>query len=111
MSTLVPRALLPEDTGDYFRYAGSLTAPPCREGLLWTVLRMPVPISRSQLSRFCGIFTTERLGFSKVVDYLRDNFRPVQAGFSGAVFTSRANRTGPENAVMFRCGDPRNISD
>ncbi|CAM9911782.1 receptor-type tyrosine-protein phosphatase gamma-like isoform X1 [Lampetra fluviatilis] len=95
MSTLVPRALLPEDTGDYFRYAGSLTAPPCREGLLWTVLRMPVPISRSQLSRFCGIFTTERLGFSKVVDYLRDNFRPVQAGFSGAVFTSRANRTGP----------------
>ncbi|XP_035300548.1 carbonic anhydrase 12 isoform X4 [Cricetulus griseus] len=41
--------LLPESPGEYYRYEGSLTTPPCYPTVLWTVFRNPVQISQDQL--------------------------------------------------------------
>jgi len=36
----------------YYAYNGSLTTPPCSEGVLWVVLKSPVTASREQIDRF-----------------------------------------------------------
>jgi len=59
-----PGGLLPGDRG-YWTYTGSLTTPPCTEGVLWFVFEQPVSISRAQLRAF------EALGY-------RINSRPLQ---------------------------------
>lgn len=46
-----PAAMLPRDLG-YYMYAGSLTAPPCTEGVTWFVLKTPVEISAAQIAAF-----------------------------------------------------------
>lgn len=48
---LDPLDFLPADRA-YFSYMGSLSTPPCTEGVLWLVLRQPVPISSPQLEIF-----------------------------------------------------------
>jgi len=52
---LDPGALLPEDRS-YFTYMGSLTTPPCSEGVLWMVLRQPVPVSPEQIGIFARMY-------------------------------------------------------
>lgn len=42
-------ALLPPDRA-YFAYAGSLTTPPCSEGVRWNVLRTPMQASAAQIA-------------------------------------------------------------
>ncbi|MEP4486591.1 MAG: carbonic anhydrase family protein [Halioglobus sp.] len=37
---------------DYYRYNGSLTTPPCSEGVRWYVLTQPSPISREQQAQY-----------------------------------------------------------
>ena len=54
-SKIDPAALLPVDTG-FFRYAGSLTTPPCSEGITWTVLKSPIEASADQIKRFAQLF-------------------------------------------------------
>ena len=43
--------LLPESR-DYYMYNGSLTTPPCTEGVLWLVMKQPVTVSSSQIKKF-----------------------------------------------------------
>ncbi|KAG2453802.1 hypothetical protein HYH02_002009 [Chlamydomonas schloesseri] len=43
--------LLPSNTS-YFTYAGSLTTPPCTEGILWHLLMEPIRISYAQYEKF-----------------------------------------------------------
>ncbi|HYG64024.1 MAG TPA: carbonic anhydrase family protein [Thermoanaerobaculia bacterium] len=50
-----PEDLLPVDRG-FYRYAGSLTTPPCSEGVRWHVLQTPVEISAAQVDEFRAIF-------------------------------------------------------
>ncbi|UQZ35564.1 carbonic anhydrase [Paenibacillus sp. PK3_47] len=47
--------LLPADLHS-FRYQGSLTTPPCTEGVQWIVLENPVQWSEAQISAFGDIF-------------------------------------------------------
>lgn len=44
-----PTLLLPEDR-HYFAYAGSLTTPPCTEGVRWNVLSTPIEASAEQIA-------------------------------------------------------------
>lgn len=43
--------LLPANRA-YYTFAGSLTTPPCSEGVTWFVLKTPVTVSGGQLERF-----------------------------------------------------------
>ena len=47
--------LLPAERG-YFTYMGSLTTPPCSEGVLWMVMKQPVPISGEQIGIFARLY-------------------------------------------------------
>ncbi len=62
-ATVDPAAMLPRE-GGYFRYMGSLTTPPCSEGLTWTVFRQPIEASADQIRQFAALFP--------------NNARPVQ---------------------------------
>jgi len=55
--------MMPEDK-HFYRFNGSLTTPPCSEGVLWLILKNPVPISNAQISKFQNV--------------LNHNNRPVQ---------------------------------
>ena len=61
-----PDKFLPANRG-YYRYEGSLTTPPCTEGVHWIVLKDPMTVSTEDLAQF-----HERIHF---------NARPVQRFF------------------------------
>ena len=50
-----PGGLLPADRG-YWTYMGSLTAPPCTEGVRWFVFEQELSISRGQLRAFALLY-------------------------------------------------------
>ena len=47
--------LLPADKR-YYTYMGSLTTPPCSEGVLWMVMQQPVAISQAQINIFAKLY-------------------------------------------------------
>jgi len=59
-----PTDALPERR-DYFTYMGSLTEPPCTEGVLWMVFKQPMQASPAQTALFSRLYPL--------------NARPVQA--------------------------------
>jgi carbonic anhydrase len=50
-----PAAVLPEDRR-YATYMGSLTTPPCTEGVLWIVLKQPATMSPEQIAIFARLY-------------------------------------------------------
>ena len=46
-----PTSLIPANKS-YFRYLGSLTAPPCTEGVEWIILKLPIELSADQLTAY-----------------------------------------------------------
>lgn len=50
-----PAGLLPADRG-YWTYVGSLTTPPCSEGVRWFVFEQELTVSREQLRAITAIF-------------------------------------------------------
>jgi carbonic anhydrase len=47
--------LLPTDRR-YYTYMGSLTTPPCSEGVLWVVMQQSVPMSAQQIDIFSRLY-------------------------------------------------------
>ena len=62
-------ALLPAERS-YYGYNGSLTTPPCTEGVKWVMLGQMVELSAAQINAYTSIFDA--------------NFRPVQRAFNVA---------------------------
>lgn len=60
LNNLLPKKL------EYYRFSGSLTTPPCSEGVNWIVLKHPLTISQQQLQSFKLLITNQ------------DNHRPIQ---------------------------------
>ncbi len=61
-------ALLPIDK-TYWRFSGSLTPPPCTEGVTWIILKHPMTLSEAQLKnspRLCITTTTGQSNDSMV---------------------------------------------
>jgi carbonic anhydrase len=56
---LNPVDLLPSDTSAYYLYLGSVTAPPCTEGVTWFVLKRPVTLSRAQIDAFAALYPND----------------------------------------------------
>jgi carbonic anhydrase len=48
-------ALLPAQRG-YYTYMGSLTTPPCSEGVQWVVMQQPVQVSATQIDIFSRLY-------------------------------------------------------
>ena len=48
VNAVTPMALLPKSRA-YYRFSGSLTTPPCTEGVRWVVLETPVSASKAQI--------------------------------------------------------------
>jgi carbonic anhydrase len=52
-----PNQLLPGGgAGDVYRYRGSLTTPPCTEGVLWTVYERPLELSAEQIEALTTVY-------------------------------------------------------
>ncbi len=64
-TALQATSLLPSNL-DYYRFEGSLTTPPCTEGVHWLVLKHPVEISTAQVAEFAHVMH-------------HPNNRPIQA--------------------------------
>jgi len=47
-------SLLPANR-DYYRFNGSLTTPPCTEGVWWLVMKQPLSASKEQIARFAQV--------------------------------------------------------
>jgi len=63
VATFDSASMLPKDRSMY-RYAGSLTTPPCTEGVRWQLLQTPTTVSEAQVKAFHEI--------------IKPNARPVQ---------------------------------
>ena len=50
-----PGGLLPPDRS-YWTYTGSLTTPPCTEGVRWFLFQQPLTLSRTQLRTYSALF-------------------------------------------------------
>ena len=48
--------LLPAKKAGYYTFTGSLTTPPCSEGVTWFVLKTPGYISSTELARFAQLY-------------------------------------------------------
>ncbi len=59
-----PSDLLPKDPTHFYFYVGSLTTPPCSEGVYWYILKEPITLDADQLKRFRAKYST--------------NYRPLQ---------------------------------
>lgn len=54
VKNILASAIMPKDKS-YYRFSGSLTTPPCTEGVIWLVLKYPVTVSKEQIEEFTHV--------------------------------------------------------
>ncbi len=77
-NTIIQADNLLPDQRKYYTYDGSLTTPPCSEGVRWFVLQLPIEMSASQVSTFENIIKNnnrpvQQLNWREVVSDIRGN--------------------------------------
>ncbi|VDK66619.1 unnamed protein product [Cylicostephanus goldi] len=82
VNSYTPAVLLPRDTATYFHYEGSLTTPPCTEGVNWIVMAEPKYVQPDELKFLRQHLTTE----GKVLSF---NWRPTQPVNDRTVYLNR----------------------
>jgi carbonic anhydrase len=87
-TVLDPMELLPARR-DYFTFMGSMTTPPCQEGVLWIVMKEPVQASPQQMALFSRLYPL--------------NARPVQPS-SGRIIKGRTSTSFPRRRTVHRRG-------
>ncbi|XP_077995920.1 carbonic anhydrase 3-like [Glandiceps talaboti] len=78
--------MLSEDRSEYFRYDGSLTTPPCAEGVIWTVFKNPIYLSSVQMKTYRSLL--DEFGSS-----MGNTFRPLQT-LNDRIIKSNCCNTG-----------------
>lgn len=91
--------LLPAEQS-YYHYNGSLTTPPCTEGVTWFVLATPVELSSAQVAAFESLYD--------------HNYRPIQplnertflltSSAGPAVLPATGGAAGPVDALLLCTG-------
>jgi carbonic anhydrase len=66
--------ILPADKG-YYTFQGSLTTPPCSEGVTWFVLKQPVTVSETEIAQFSRLY--------------RHDARPTQPAYGREILESK----------------------
>lgn len=66
--------LVPADHG-YYTFDGSLTTPPCSEGVTWYVMKHPVTVSTAEIKKFSKLY--------------RHNARPTQPLYDRVIMESK----------------------
>jgi carbonic anhydrase len=84
-TVLNAEALLPSERSVY-HYTGSLTTPPCSEGVKWFVMTEPVTLPAAFIERFRTIYT--------------HNFRPIQAQNARALLLGVPNTDSRQGQVV-----------
>lgn len=81
--------LLPSNTLRFYRYHGSLTAPPCTENVVWTVFQNPIPILLKQMNNFRAILgppdENDRLRISRPLGH---NVRPLMKTNNRTIYSN-----------------------
>lgn len=87
--------LLPADLAAW-RYDGSLTTPPCSEGVRWHVLSTPIEASTEQIAAFTAIFDHN----SRPVQPLNEReIEPAHFGYEGEVAAEHWAELSPAYAT------------
>ena len=98
--TIDAGALLPADR-TFFTYTGSLTTPPCTEGITWYVLKAPIEMSPAQIAAYSSSNTSRtRTGQSRASAAAWCGSTPLPAS-SGPIATGAGvpRRRGSDRGV------------
>ena len=66
---LDPAALLPQGDRPYYRYLGSLTTPPCTEGVRWLVLAQPISLGAEQIEQYQALYAPNARPLQKIMTH------------------------------------------
>lgn len=73
------------DRTKYYRYHGSLTTPNCNEGVMWTIFKEPVKVSKDLIDLFSTNVFINKASSSSL---MTNNFRHIQP-INGRIVTSQ----------------------
>ncbi|CAF4440468.1 unnamed protein product [Rotaria sp. Silwood2] len=73
-------SLMGKNLNDFWRYEGSLTTPPCTEGIIWTVFKTPITFNENEIDSFRKNISLE-------------NYRSPQALYNRMVYRNFLNET------------------
>ncbi len=98
--------LLGTNLNDFWRYQGSLTTPPCTEGVIWTVFRTPIVFTEEELISFRTNIYTEDFRSTQPV-----NGRLVYRSFLNESFTSITDYNLCQDRVIYINNSAKRLLD